>query len=135
MHLQRGKKKKKKWSRGNIEGCCAEEKGLSGGFGRGDFYSDASIQVSVNSIFKVSVWHSYVSGHGREGNLENDLLLVTTAQDEAFTCCEFVVSNMQAAYVGVHAISDLFLGGRIAHSLSPTVQIPVLSPRSCVCLD
>lgn len=69
----------------------------------------------------MSVWHSYFSGHGSEGNLENYLLLVTMAQDEAFTCREFVVSNMQTACVGVHAISDLLLGGRIARSLSPMV--------------
>lgn len=112
-----------------------EEKGLSGGFGRGHFYSEAPTQVSVTSIFKVSGWHSYFSGQGPEGNLENDLLLGTMAQDEAFTCREFVVSNMQAACVYVHAISDLFLGGRITHSRSPTVRIPVLSPRRCVCLD
>lgn len=116
-----------------------EGKGLIGGggrrFERGHFYSEAPTLASVPSIFQISGWYSHFSGQGPEGILGNGLLLGTRAQDEEFTCREFVGSNTQADCAHVHAISHLFLGGRITPSLSPPVRIPVVSLRRCARLD
>lgn len=45
--------------------------------------------------------------------LENDQLPVT--MDEEFTCRDFTVSKMQAACVGLHTISKLFLRDGNSH--------------------